>query len=104
MSNDDRDRIVELGKRKTDLRTSLASDLDQARHDLHPKTIARRWTNRKRAQIADIAESGKKGLKKNAPLIGLASSAILLFAARKPISAAIRRLREKAHKAKDQNL
>jgi hypothetical protein len=101
MSAEDREKIVRLGKRKTDLRATLSSDFDQAKRDLHPKTIAHRWTNKKRVQIADFAESGKQGLKKNAPLIGLTGAAILLFAARKPISSVISRLREKAHKAKD---
>lgn len=98
---DDRKKVIELNRQRHDARASLASDVDQAKYDLHPRTIAQRWTDQKRAQLADLADNGKQTLKKNAPLIGLASTAILLFAARRPISNAINALREKAQQAKD---
>jgi hypothetical protein len=91
-----RDKVLALKEHRKMLRAGLKDDLSHARLDLHPKTIARRWTNTKKAQIADVAEDGKRSLKKNAPMIGLASAAILLFAVRKPISHAIRNLRGKA--------
>jgi hypothetical protein len=102
MPDDARDKVMELDRRRLCLRQTLSGDVEQAKHDLHPKTIIRRWTNRKRVQMTDLAESSKESLKKNAPLIGLASAAILLFAARKPISNAISNLRERAQRSKDQ--
>jgi hypothetical protein len=101
MADEVRDNIIDLDRQRLGLRTALAGDMAQARHDLHPKTIARRWADRKREQLAGFAEDGKHGLKKNAPVIGLASAAILLFAARKPIAKAIHGAREKARQAKD---
>jgi hypothetical protein len=104
MTDNERDKIIALGERRSALRSSLIGDAQQAKHDLHPKTLARRWVNRKREQVVTIAETGKQGLKKNAPVIGIASAAILLFAARKPIFDVIDRVRDKARKAKDQKL
>jgi hypothetical protein len=102
MTDDARDKVVELDRQRHSIRETLSGDIEQAKYDLNPKTMARRWTNRKRAQIANLADNGKQSLKKNAPLIGLASAAILLFAARKPISNAINHLRERAQRSKDQ--
>jgi hypothetical protein len=102
MRDDARDEVMERDRRRLGLRGVLFDDVVKAKHDLHPKTMASRWTNRKRAQIADLANSGKQSLKKSAPLIGLASAAILLFAARKPISNAINHLRDRAQRSKDQ--
>ncbi len=102
MSDDARNKIIELDKRRNHLRSTLTEDVKQAKYDLHPKTVARRWTDRKHAQIRDIADSGKQSLKKNAPLIGVASAVILLFAARKPISNAISHMRNTMRKSKDQ--
>jgi hypothetical protein len=102
MRDDARDRVIELDRRRLGLREVLSDDVVKAKHDLHPKTMASRWTNRKRAQMANLTDSSKQNLKKNAPLIGLASAAILLFAARKPISNAISHLRKRAQRSKDQ--
>lgn len=101
MAEDTRDTVIKLDRRRRDRRAHLAGDVEQAKHDLHPRTLARRWTDTKRAQLADLADNGKRGLKKNAPLIGLAGTAILLFAARRPISNAINALREKMQQTKD---
>ncbi len=96
-----RDKVLALKQQRKVLRAGFQDDLLKARHDLHPKTMARRWTIKKKNQFADFADDGKQGLKKNAPLIGLAGAAILLFAARKPISDAIHNLRDKAQRPKD---
>jgi hypothetical protein len=101
MADEDRRKVIELDRHRRKLRGHLAGDMEQARHDLHPRTILRRWMGRKRAQLADIADSGKHAFKKNAPLIGLAGTAILLFAARRPISNTINALRNKVQQAKD---
>ncbi len=86
MSDDDRETVRALDRKRLDARARLIDDTEQAKHDLHPRTIVSRWTGRKKQQIANLSDSGKKGLKKNAPLIGLAGAAILLFATRRPIS------------------
>jgi hypothetical protein len=96
MTDDGRETVRALDDKRRDARARLNGDAGQARHDLHPRTLMRRWTERKKEQLADLADGGKKGLKKNAPLIGLTGAAILLFAARKPISKLFNSLREQA--------
>jgi hypothetical protein len=101
MVEDTRDTVIKLDRQRRKLRAHLTGDVEQAKRDLHPRTLARSWTDRKRAQLANLADDGKHSFRKNAPLIGLAGTAILLFAARRPIFNAINALREKAQQAKD---
>jgi hypothetical protein len=101
MADDARKTVMELDRQRRSLRANLTSDVEQARHDLHPRTLASRWKDRKRDQLGEIANGGKRVFKKNAPLIGLAGTAILLFAARRPISSAITKLRDRVQQEKD---
>ena len=101
MSEDMRETIRELDRQRQQQRSKLADDAALAKHDLHPRTLTKRWTARKRDQLGLMADNGKQSLKKNAPLIGLASAAILLFTARRPISKLFQQLRDKARQAKD---
>jgi hypothetical protein len=96
MTDDTRETILKLDRERQNARAKLTGDAEQAKHDLHPRTLARRWTDDKRAKLADIVDDGKRTFKKNAPLIGLAGAAILLFSARRPISKVINHLRDKA--------
>lgn len=96
MTDDARKTVRQLDRQRQSARDRLTGDAEQAKHDLHPRTLARRWTGRKKEQFADLADSGKHSLKKNAPLIGLAGAAILLFSLRKPISKLVSDLRDKA--------
>jgi hypothetical protein len=96
MTDDARKTVRQLDSQRQSARARLTGDAEQAKRDLHPRTLARRWTDDKRAKLADLADSGKHSLKKNAPLIGLAGAAILLFSLRKPISDAIHHLRDNA--------
>jgi hypothetical protein len=100
---DTRETVIALNRRRKSLRAELTGDFDQAKRDLHPRTLIQRFTHRKRRQLAKLADEGKDALKKNAPLIGFASAAILLFAARKPIFKAIDNLRNLALDAKDRS-
>jgi hypothetical protein len=99
--SDDRQTVIEKDRQRRAARMALQADAQVAKHDLHPRTIFDRWKGRKIAQLTDATGSGKQVLRKNAPLIGLASAAILLFAARKPISNAIQSLRQKVRQTKD---
>lgn len=101
MVNDDRDKVIALDRERRNLRTHLIGDAEQAKHDLHPRTLIQQWKGRKRQQLVSAAESGKQTLAKNAPLIGLAGAAILLFTARKPISRLYQQLRNKTRQVKD---
>ena len=101
MVDDMRETIRELDRQRQQQRSKLADDAALAKHDLHPRTLIGRWTARKRDQIGLMTDNGKHSLKKNAPLIGLAGAAILLFTARRPISKLFQHLRHKAQQAKD---
>ena len=101
MSNDTRDKVFALDRERRNLRTHLVGDAEQAKHDLHPRTLLKRWKGRKRQQLTSAAETGKQTLAHNAPLIGLAGVAILLFTARKPIFRLYQQLRNKARQVKD---
>jgi hypothetical protein len=95
MADPDREAVLERDRRRKALRESLLSDADQARHDLHPKTLASRWTARQKSRLADAGIEARQKVAKNAPLIGIGAAAILLFAVRKPISAWLNGLRKR---------
>jgi hypothetical protein len=101
MSDDTRDKVIALDQERRNLRAHLVGDAEQAKHDLHPRALIERWKGRKRQQLTSAAETGKQTLANNAPLIGLASAAILLFTARKPISRLYQQLRDKKRQVKD---
>ena len=101
MPDNSRDKVIALDQERRNLRTHLVGDAEQAKHDLHPRTLIERWKGRKRQQLTSAAETGKQILANNAPLIGLAGAAILLFTARKPIFRLYQQLREKARQVKD---
>jgi hypothetical protein len=103
MPGPDRERIVALDRQRKDARVQLLGDTEQARHDLHPKTLWSRWTARQKAKATRAADKGSEILQKNAPLIGLAGAAILLLTARKPISDLYRKWRDHAPDAEDEN-
>ncbi len=95
MSDPERDAIVDRDQLRKALRQSLMTDVEQARHDLHPRTIANRWTSKQKARLSNAGASARQNIAKNAPLIGIGAVAVLLFAARKPISNWIHRLRDR---------
>ena len=101
MSDDTRDKVIALDQERRNLRTHLVAGAEQAKHDLHPRSLIERWKGRKRQQLTSAAETGKQTLANNAPLVGLAGAAILLFSARKPIFRLYQQLRNKTRQAKD---
>jgi hypothetical protein len=88
-----RERVKALNRTRKAQRGALLADVEQAKHDLHPRTIATRWRDKQLDRAAHAAEKTKQAAQKNAPAIGLAGIGILLFAFRKPISRAIKKLR-----------
>lgn len=101
MLDEARDTVIALDQERRNLRTHLVGDAEQAKHDLHPRTLIERWKGRKRQQLTSAAKTGKQTLSKNAPLIGLAGAAILFFTARKPISRLYQQFRDKKRQVKD---
>lgn len=100
MTDPDREAILERDQTRKAMRQTLRSDIEQAKHDLHPRTISTRWTARQKSKLVDAGTSAKQNIAKNAPLIGIVAAAGLLFAARKPISNWIERLRDRKRNEK----
>ncbi len=101
MTDPRREIIKALDKQRHAMRTTVSGDVAQAKHVLHPRTLAQQWKDKKRQQLLAISDRGKQNLTKNAPLIGIAGAAILLFSARKPIFKIIQNLRNTARQPKD---
>ena len=95
MTEPDRESILQHDKVRKALRRTLLSDVEQAKHDLHPRTLSTRWVDKQKVRLATASASARQKVAKNAPLIGFAAAAGLLFAARKPISNWIDRLRNR---------
>lgn len=103
MTDPERETILQRDQARKQLRQTLVSDVEQAKHDLHPRTMTTRWTTKQKSKLADAGASAKQNVAKNAPLIGIIAAAGLLFAARKPISKWIDRLRNrKPHEEGDE--
>lgn len=101
MTDPRREIIKALDKQRHAMRTTLSGDVAQAKQNLHPRTLAQQWKDKKRQQLLALSDSGKHNLAKKAPLIGIAGAAILLFSARKPIFKIIQNLRNSARQPKD---
>ena len=95
MSDPDREAILQRDKTRKALRQTLFSEIEQAKHDLHPRTVSERWVAKQKSRLTQAGMSAKQNVAKNAPLIGFVAAAGLLFAARKPISNWIDRLRNR---------
>lgn len=98
----DRKDVMALHKSRHRARRQLRQGVEQARHDLTPKNMLRRWSDRQKVKIEAVSQAGSRALQKNAPFIGLAGAAILLFAVRKPISDLYQKLRSSAPETEEQ--
>jgi hypothetical protein len=95
MPDPEREAILQRDRVRKAKRQSLLTDVERAKHDLHPRTIGSRWTAMQKRRISETAASAKQNIAKNAPLVGIAGLAVLLFVARKPISQWMQRLRDR---------
>lgn len=100
MADPEREAILQHDRARKALRQALRMDAQQAKHDLHPRTIGARWQAKQMARLAGAATSARRNVAKNAPLVGMAGLAILLFAARKPISQWMQRFRQRERDGK----
>lgn len=89
----EREEILQRDRARKAMRQSLMADIEQAKVDLHPRTIGARWTAKQKARVVKAGGTAKQNITKNAPLVGIAGLAVLLFTARRPISNWIQRLR-----------
>lgn len=86
MPDPERETVTALDRQRKIQRATLSADVEQAKHDLHPKTLLQRWTDRQRVRLLHTSDTARQKVANNAPVIGLAGLGILLFSLRKPIS------------------
>jgi hypothetical protein len=82
----DRHDILNLHNSRMKARETLNTDVTQAKTNLHPRTIAERWTAKQKIMARQAADDATHLVKKNALLIGAVGIGALLFIIRKPIS------------------
>ena len=91
----DRGDIERLDHARRAARLKLKADGDDAKKVLKPSAVFGRWKERQIQKIGEASEQGKHIAKKSAPFIGVAAIAALLYAGRKPIFNAVKKLRNK---------
>ncbi|RDV06806.1 hypothetical protein DXH95_05235 [Sphingorhabdus pulchriflava] len=94
MPDPERETVKALDRERKIQRAALTTDLEQARHDLHPQTLLQRWSARQRDRLLSATGTAKQKVANNAPAIGLAGIGILLFSLRKPISGWMNKFRD----------
>lgn len=90
----ERKSVILSDAERRNLRRKLKGSVEVAQDVLNPKTQLRRLVNKSKAEAKQVAEDVVQVAKKNAPLIGAVGIGALIFAARRPISKWISRLRQ----------
>jgi hypothetical protein len=90
----DRRDVLNLHNSRMKARETLDADVTHAKTNLHPRTIADRWTAKQKTMARQAADDATHLVKKNALLIGAVGIGVLLFIGRKPISALSSKLRQ----------
>lgn len=89
----ERKSVILSDAERRNLRRKLRGSVDLAQDVLNPRNQLKRFVERNTAQAKRVAGDAAKVAKKNAPVIGLVGFGALLFAARRPISNWISKLR-----------
>jgi hypothetical protein len=90
----DRRDVLNLHDSRMKARETLDTDIALAKTNLHPRTIADRWTAKQKTMVRQAADDATHLVKKNALLIGAVGIGALLFIGRKPISILYSKLRQ----------
>lgn len=96
-----RENVRQLNRLRMDRRAALQGDFARAKVDLHPRNMMARWTERQIGTLKTKGGQARGMVRKNAPVLGAAAGALLLFVTRKPIFDFIRRHRENRAQNKD---
>ena len=91
----ERDEIHRLQQQRKDARQILRSDGQKAKELLKPSAIFDRWKETQLDKLSSATESGKVIAKRSFPFVGGAAVGALIFAGRKPIISAVRKIRNK---------
>lgn len=90
----ERKSVILTDAERRNLRRKLKGSVDVAQDVLNPRNQLTRLVNKSKAQARQVAADTAKVAKKNASLIGAVGLGALLFAARRPISSWISKLRK----------
>jgi hypothetical protein len=90
----DRESVILSNAERRNLRRKLKGSVEIAQDVLNPRNQLRRLVERKTAKAKGVAGDATQVAKKNAPLIGVVGLGAILFAARRPISNWLSRLRK----------
>jgi hypothetical protein len=98
----DRKNVILSDAERRNLRRKLKGSVEVAQDVLNPRNQLRRLVERNTAKAKDVAGDAAQVAKKNAPVLGAIGLGALVFAARRPISSWISKLRKsKAPNAPD---
>ena len=90
----DRESVILSNAERRHLRRKFRGSVEVAREVLAPRNQLNKFFARKTAEAAHVAGDAVHIAKKNAPLIGAIGLGALIYAARRPISDWISRLRK----------
>jgi len=90
----DRKSVILSDAERRNLRRKLRGSVEVAHDVLHPRNQIRRFLQKKKTQAVKVSENASQLARKNAPLIGAVGLGAILFAARRPISNWLSKLRK----------
>ncbi len=90
----ERKSVILSDAERRNLRRKLKGSVEVAQDVLNPRNQLKRFVDRNTAEAKRVAGDAAKVAKDNAPIIGAVGLGALLFAARRPISSWISRLRK----------
>lgn len=81
-----RDTVKKSFIEKQSARHILQYNIAEAKHNLSPKTITKKWVDKKKNKLKSASHKSKEIAKNNIPAISIGFIAASLFLLRKPIS------------------
>lgn len=99
----DRKSVILSDAERRNLRRKLRGSVEVAQDVLHPRNQIRRFLQKKKTQAVKVSEDASQLARKNAPLIGAVGLGAILFAARRPISNWLSKLRKSKSNLPDGN-
>lgn len=97
----ERKSVILSDAERRNLRRKLKGSVEVAQDVLNPRNQLKRFVDRNTAEAKRVAGDAAQVAKENAPAIGLVGLGALLFAARRPISNWISKVRKSKPKAPD---
>jgi hypothetical protein len=97
----ERKSVILSDAERRNLRRKLKGSVEVAQDVLNPRNQLKRFVDRNTAEVKRVAGDAAQVAKKNAPMIGVVGLGALLFAARRPISNWISKVRKSKPKSPD---